>query len=191
MPGASEVLGDRRARQRCSARGELRGAMSGAGYGRARTCIAVRHIASPRLPSIALCVAGATVYVAGDLRLPACRALSAACPSVLPSPRTLGPMHPCTDRASRRSSNRTGSHTQSARPSRRVDTTQHQIAKKTSPEFAFRDTWAIFECVVSRDGLSTGSSGARDVRGATGTKAGRPALKNDSITTRPTVRIQA
>jgi hypothetical protein len=83
------------------------------------------------------------------------------------------------------------SHTPSARPSRTVDTTQHQIVKKASPEFAFRDTWAIFEGVVSGDGLSTGSSDARDVRGATGTKAGTRGLKNDSITTRPTVRIQA
>jgi hypothetical protein len=85
----------------------------------------------------------------------------------------------------------TGSHTRPARPSRTVDTTQHQIAKKTSSKFAFHDMWAIFEGVVSGGSVSTGSSDARDVRGATGMKHGTRALKNDSITTRPTVRIQA
>ena len=50
----------------------------------------------------------------------------------------------------------TGSHTRPARPSRTVDTTQHQIAKKTSSKFAFHDTWAIFEGLVSGDSLSTG-----------------------------------
>jgi hypothetical protein len=63
--------------------------------------------------------------------------------------------------------------------------------KKKSPEFAFHRTWAIFEGVVSGGGLSMGSSGARDVRGATCTKAGMRALKNDPITTRATIRIQA
>jgi hypothetical protein len=63
--------------------------------------------------------------------------------------------------------------------------------KKTSPEFALHDTWAIFEGVGRGDGLSTGSPVACDVRGATRTKAGTRALKNDSITTRPTIRIQA
>ena len=74
-------------------------------------------------------------------------------------------------------------------PHSRYDSTSNR--KKTSLEFAFHDTWAIFEGVVSGHGLSTGSSGARDVRGATGIKAGTPAFKNDPITTRPTVRIQA
>jgi hypothetical protein len=148
-------------------------------------------LASLHLPTTALCLAGPALYDAAGCAPPVVCSLCTACPSLLPCPRKPDVVHPCAVRASGRSWNPTGSHNPSARPSRTVDRTQHQIVKKTSPEFALHDTWAIFEGVVSGDSLSTGSSGARDVRGATGTKADTPALKNDHITTRPTVRIQA